>query len=198
MIITQSKGYTDHLFSLIPALVLGGHLGALADALYGRESWYSPYLWVAFLLLFVCCFAIQTVAWHRTFILNETGCTVCFLWYKRQYRWDELEMKQYVTYGEAITRFGAHSIAVRGVEFSPKRRKISRRRDGCNYSLRHPLTFIPISFLKNGMSLEECDKERMRYCYPMDEELFRSKMKEWHVEPEETERGIWVPKSDAY
>lgn len=119
------------------------------------------------------------IATGRTLIMNEDGCTVCFGWYKKKYKWDELKVKRMEDYRNA---FGYRSPYTKGVIFSPNIIHKPKWLKPEEYSIHvHPITFFFVYFppakrtRANGPAL-----------YTVDEEVFREKMKIWNVELENT------------
>ena len=135
-------------------------------------------LGISFLYLIPEC-----IASCRTFIFNDQGCTVSFLWYKKMYTWDELKMKQYVTYNNC---YESYSLVTEAAEFSPKKVRIPKWMQAYTFSIFHPLSFVFVYFPPDPRP-----KDETRYTieYEADKEEFRAKLKEWGVEMEEVVRG---------
>ncbi len=137
------------------------------------------------------CILPWYIASGRKFVFDSDGVTVQFLWIKKQYRWDELQLKQYVTYG-GIKAYASVIPKVKAVEFYTKKVTIPKM-DAHSYSmLFHPFAFIfvyfpPFKTWRQDTSWNE--RGRTRIIYEADEEEFLAKLNEWGVELETVFRG---------
>lgn len=119
----------------------------------------------------------EIISIGRTFILDETGCTVCFGKYFKKYTWDQLKTKVIVNY--YIPSMYSNSLYppyVTEIFFVPyKMRKPKMIRAGL-YRVFHPWRCIFMYFIPK----EDGDYPG-RY-YEVDEQEFRTKMAQWGVE----------------
>lgn len=134
---------------------------------------------ITFLIMLPWC-----IASGRTLIMDESGCTVCLLGYKRHYRWSELTTKQYIHYENC---FEYRSLCTEAAEFSVKKARIPKWMKAYTYSQ----FFRPFSFFFVYFPPDPRPKNEGLYpiIYEADEQMFRAKMKEWHVEMKEVIRG---------
>ncbi|MBQ3069147.1 MAG: hypothetical protein IJD01_04265 [Clostridia bacterium] len=139
----------------------------------------------------------RLIATGRTFLFCEEGITVCLLWYKRMYRWDELKIKRFVHYKGVPTRISRTPVCL-AAEFCAKDIHIPQQWDACIYSSwRRPLSMIFVYFTPPTYQNNKPSSITMTsfpVLYEADEETFRAKLLEWGVEMEETERGIHTKK----
>ena len=123
---------------------------------------------------------------ERTVEMNAEGCMVRFLWYKKFYRWDELQVKRLADYRYCNWGWNRYAKVIEydeGAEFSLKPVK---RREGTSppsYCVWHPLTYIYVNF--RNKAAEEAPKSSEHVC-EVDKEFFLAKMAEWGVVLEET------------
>jgi len=142
-------------------------------------------------LIYNICLLPWYIASGRKFVFDNDGITVCFLWIKKHYRWDEFQLKQYVKYG-GISAYASRPPLVSAVEFYKKKISIPKI-DAHSYSmLFHPFTFIFVYFppsktWRRDTSINE--QARSQIIYEADEEEFLMKLKEWGVELETAFRG---------
>lgn len=113
----------------------------------------------------------------KTIVMDELGCEVSFLWFKRKYSWAEFKTKRLGLYliNSGLTR--------KGVVFSTKR--IGEM--NCSHPVSHA-GFIPyLGYFYVIFPPEEKNqslKEVVHYYmipYEVNEEEFMKKMKEWNV-----------------
>lgn len=135
----------------------------------------------------ICCcgalfgfFALDTlrywIATGKTIIMSKEGCSIVFLWYRRYYRWDELQMKQFASYADA---FGFRSPFLGGAEFSPKALRKPKWLNALEYcQWVHPISFFFVYFRPDIIPLMCEPKSDI---YVVDEMEFRAKLKEWGV-----------------
>lgn len=115
----------------------------------------------------------------RTFVMDHKGCTVKFLWYRKEYRWEDLKVKRYV-YSEYCLKYG-RQVYKYSAEFSTK--NIQRPKwmhPGKYCELTNPLSFIYVNF----RPISQSDKKAAQYYpffYPVDGLEFKQKMMEWGV-----------------
>lgn len=191
MIIKPGKFMLQQLL----VLLISSFVGCAMISLYSLIE--LGHLWVGLatevlILLLMTPYAVSSM---RTFTMDETGCTVSILCYKKHYRWDELQLKQYVTY-EGILRSASRSPCTKVAEFCSKKVNIPKKMDAHSFSCyRHPLSFIFVQFPPSktwDKDISESTQMMNPIVYEADEELFRANMEEWGVEMTETKRGMWV------
>lgn len=136
--------------------------------------------WMCFCVIFGIMNLIFIPNWMangRTFIMNENGCVVCFLWYRKEYKWDDFQVKGIEDFSHAREYKNTYT---RGAVFSPRRIRKPWWWTPSLYCWRlHPLSFVFVNFTP---------KERWfgtSPIYEIDEKKFMEKMKEWNVELEE-------------
>ena len=171
MIIKSEKGEIVPLFVVCLALLL------VILFLEGMGTLF-------FLMFWVCLVGCGRywLAFGKTFILEEEGCTVCFLWYRKEYRWDELQVKRYANYRPCIPLLKCY--CKEGAEFSPKNLHRPRWLAAADYcEMFHPMSFFFIYFYPENM------RSRSLMFYVVDGNEFREKMREWGV-PMENEYDI--------
>lgn len=133
--------------------------------------------------LFACAFILlfgamrYWIATGRTLIMDEEGCTVCFGWYRKKYKWDELKVKRMEDYRNA---FGHRSPYTKGVIFSPYTIHKPKWLKPDEYSKYvRPFTFFFVYFPP-----EKRTRANGPALYTIDEVVFLEKMKIWNVKLE--------------
>ncbi len=174
-----NKGKLRLLIGFLGCLIIPNVPALMVDLAGITCLWWRSLAWMPLLILCAVPFVQFMIASFRTIVMNKDGCTVCFLGYKRCFRWEELTVKQYVydADGEA-----------KGAEFALKRDKSFPKACFC----KHPVSFIYVSFPKTSNGTRNRDRNTTKLSYAVDEELFRSKMKEWHVETQDVTQGIYI------
>lgn len=120
----------------------------------------------------------------RKFVMDKEGCTIHFLWFKRRYKWEELQTRRYAVYRTKIFSQNPPRFVQSGAEFSVKKIKKFRHTDATTYAKRHPFTFFYVSF-------PDKETEPQNVTYLVDETEFRELMQEWGVEMEEYKVGTF-------
>lgn len=138
---------------------------------------------LGFFLLIPCVQLIRHwVAFGRIITLNEEGCSIQFLCWKRTYLWSVLKTKR-VEY--TADCWGHEDGYTWSVIFSKKYIKRPMKLKPLTYGVYlHPFSFV---FLHFDFELPN-KKGRMKdrdNIYIVDEERFREKMREWNVSLEE-------------
>ena len=119
---------------------------------------------------------LNSIATGRTFILDETGCTVCFLKYKKRYTWSELKTKRIEQHHLPSMLAGRLAPPyTKEVIISPRKVHKPKSVRMELYSLIYPLSCVYVHF-----SMEN-DKYRYGKNYEIDEEIFWEKMRQWDV-----------------
>lgn len=119
------------------------------------------------------------ISMGRTLLFDANGCTVSFLWYKRVYKWDDLQTKYIESY-RYLWKNGI-SCQMKGILFSEKNIYKPKWMMAGEYSA----FFRPISafyvYLVPKEELEKNPKLVVEYSYLVDETFFLEKMEEWNV-----------------
>lgn len=138
-----------------------------------------------YIALFVFLMGIRgTIVRGRTLIMDDVGCTVCFLWYRKGYRWDELQIKRIDHRIMDISKgFEPYKSAA---VFSPHNIHKPEKMDPGEYCfLFHPLSVFFVYFIPEMDGYYDktnFEKWKASNEYAVDERLFREKMKIWGVE----------------
>jgi len=132
-------------------------------------------------LVLDCIFIVpRWISTGRTYVFDQTGCTVKFLCYHKTYRWEDLKVKRYV-YSEYCLKYG-RQVYKYSAEFSAKNiRRPKWMHPGKYCELTNPLSFIYVNF----RPISQSDKKAAQYYpffYPVDGLEFKKKMKEWGVD----------------
>lgn len=117
----------------------------------------------------------------RTFILDETGCTVCMWKYRKKYTWEQLNTKIVIKY--YIPSMYSNSLYPSyetEIFFAPYKMHKPRMIRACIYRAFHPIRCIYIYFTPKNA------EEYYLRDYEVDEQEFRTKMAQWGVEFIET------------
>lgn len=139
-----------------------------------------------FLYSFVCFFLFLIYILYFWFVfgksiyLDQNGCTVNFLFYKKTYCWNELKVK-HIENHSMIFGFDIPSELTCAI-FSKKKYFKPKFISPSTYCEFHPFNF---SFIYLNLIPRNYDAENLptNYsAYPIDEQLFYSKMKEWNIE----------------
>ena len=150
-----------------------------------------PLVWfISMGVLFLAYITFQTVVLSKTLIFSEDGCTVKLLWFKRFYRWSELETKRYIDLCElqnidVSSLFGFRRILPYKscAEFSVKKLNGSVTRYPTTRAIFLGIfSYFYVYF--DSPSMSKSQKERA-FEYLIDESEFRSKLQEWGVEMQE-------------
>lgn len=121
----------------------------------------------------------------RKLIMDEQGCTVSFLWFKKKYYWNQLKVKRI----ESYEKHQGYSIPYTGgVIFSKKSvyKPIGWTPLYYNW-LFHPFSFFFVNFAVQ-LNLKRTKARPCPPIYEIKEEVFLSQMQEWGVELEDTRK----------
>ncbi|MBQ3004412.1 MAG: hypothetical protein IJD88_00630 [Clostridia bacterium] len=133
---------------------------------------------VCFLLLFTIRFWIT---YGRTLIMDEEGCTVKFLCFRRKYKWTELKTKRVEDYTRAL-RYREPFTG--GVIFCKKRTRKPKWLTPSNHCmLVHPFSFFFVYFDPHT-NVPEGSYHYQIKAYVVEKEKFLKQMKEWNVDLE--------------
>lgn len=121
------------------------------------------------LILFFIFGTILLLIWFiydKTIIMDKSGVTICFLFYKKSYSWNDVKMIKIVNLKRCY-EFGRlfHRCAYFSFKRSNKLKSINPSIYGCF----HPFSFCFI-YLEKGARI-----------YEFDEQLFKSKLNEWGI-----------------
>lgn len=115
------------------------------------------------------------MALGRTLVLDEKGCSVKFLWYEKNYKWEDLIVKQQANYKNV---FSYRFPYTEGIIFSPYFIRKPKWLGPVEYSiLVHPLSFIFLFF-----SSERDTNLNFAGIYEVDENTIKENLRKWHVE----------------
>lgn len=144
---------------------------------------FATLLFISFDILFGVCFSVllcvlyirYAMVFSKKLIIDESGCTVCFLFYKKQYRWDALTVRRVEKYSKLS---GVNLRSRGGVIFSARQIKKPSWMNPAVYSFFvHPLsTFFLLFEYKRTKGTAY-----IPFVYEVDETEFRQKMREWNV-----------------
>ena len=136
-----------------------------------------------FLIIFYIKCAISI---GRTIILNENGCTITFLKYKKTYGWDKFCVKRLESYREPITVIPRGSFKWNGVILYSHNTIKPKNFNPELYSLFFaifPFSYIFISLVPTKVEKYHASYARLKF--QVNEDNFLSKMREWNVEIED-------------
>ena len=112
----------------------------------------------------------------KVLIMDEKGCTVCFLCFKRTYLWDEFKVKKleknqfYISYKNQYSEC---------IIFSRRNTHKPKWMSPIDYSFWvHPFSFFFVNFRKADLSAIE---KTFPAVYEVDREEFTDLMKKWNV-----------------
>lgn len=168
--IIKSKGNNAIIFFSIVAIIVYYFIMLFT---FGKDFIIVTLLVCALLLSIIIRYWIAT---GKTIIINEYGCRISFLGYKREYSWYELETKYIEYYDNSIEyRTPYHG----GMVFSKKEIKKPKWVKAGSYSIFiHPISVSFIYF--------KPERPKLYYKYPqiyeVEENLFKEKMREWKVD----------------
>lgn len=139
-------------------------------------------LFISFTIFFIVFLIIFNIflASGRTINLNQNGCEIKFLFVKKTYFWNELKVKKIENHS-MIFGFDIPSELTCAI-FSKKKYFKPKFISPSTYCEFHPFNF---SFIYLNLIPRNYDAENLptNYsAYPIDEQLFYSKMKEWNIE----------------
>ena len=139
---------------------------------------YGDFLpWGFYIGLFVILWLysiISTVAYGKTLLFDENGCTVSFGKYKKIYSWKDFEYIRYYDYSKP--KFRSEGL-VGGIVFSKKPINLKRMTLNSYYGF-HPFSFVYVTFINEKRS----QLQTYRDAYTAPKEEFVNKLKEWGVE----------------
>lgn len=168
--IIKSKGNNAIIFFSIIAIIVYYFIMIVT---FGKDFIIVTSLISVLLLVLIIRYWIAT---GKTIIINEYGCSISFLGFKREYKWDELETKHIEYYNNSIEY---RTLYHGGVVFSEKEIKKPKWVKAATYSIFiHPISVFFIYFKPK--------RPKLYYKYPqiyeIEKGLFIDKMREWKVD----------------
>lgn len=122
----------------------------------------------------VILLALYWVSTGRTLTMDENGCTIRFLWFKKLFRWEDLQEKSVADYKS----LSAHPMPYHGgVVFATKRMKRIGDAHPIYYSALRPFSSFYVYFHPEHLT------EHRSYVklYTVKESDFREKMSRWGI-----------------
>lgn len=160
----------------VAALFIGG---GIANVIVGKEIRMLIISFLPLLILFR-----YWVATGRTIEMNREGCKISFLWYKKEYKWNELRYIKYENAEDTILWY--KTAFVKWVIFS---RKVIHKPKWISppiyCMILHPLSVFFVHFQPDVDRLQE----RIPVVYCVKEEMFRRYLAEWGVEIQGDEKS---------
>ncbi len=155
--------------------------GMFISGIYEVGVFYSGFVcFYPFLLFFKAWISIG-----RTFTMDEEGCTVCFLWYKKKYRWENLYIKRIEHYYNIPG--DQHHYYTDAAVFSVHAIHKPKWWHAYSYSWHvHPFSFFFVYFPLAPDIRKKVGKPLGGTIYEVNEEMFLEKLKSWNVELEDT------------
>ena len=127
------------------------------------------------------------IALDRTLIMDEEGCTVSFLGFKKKYLWKNLSIKRIEHYYYDVGAYNYYGDSD-AIVFSVHRIHKPRWMQAYDYSfLIHPFSFFFV-YCPSLHSDGKENKKKMVFRYEVNEREFLEQMKNWNVELEDTRR----------
>lgn len=129
------------------------------------------------LLLLIIAYPICFAYWlsvGRTIDIDAWGITVTFLFIKKHYLWNDLEVKRYINCEKS---YGARDIVLSGAEFYAKPvRRPNWMKPSVYSGFFHPFSYIYVYFRS-----AEVDKNRYPLFYGINENSFKDALNQWGV-----------------
>ena len=147
--------------------------GKLADF----NHWDATIVGWSMLIIGTSCISWQT--WPEL-IMDEDGCTMKYLIFKRRFLWEELKMKRVCPTGGKTT--ACYPYYDEGVLFALKKTK-KKKISGYGYTAWHPFS----SFMVNFKETKEPDAPEESQVYEVERDTFLRQMKEWGIKIEGTD-----------
>ena len=172
----------DYLFKMIVTWVGMAFLAVLYR--FGLQMPIQTFLLLhSPLFLYLLAFA---VSYGRTFILDAEGCTVCFLWFRKHYCWDDLKTKRVERYPQFSLVKSGDCPYQKYVAYAPYQVHKPRWVKPLFYNILHPWSYIYFNFYisdPNTKGIFGPIIYRGRH-YEIHEAEFLEKMRQWHVDLE--------------
>ena len=164
------------------SIIMGICLILLTIMFWSVDKEFLSLIWPTVLLITIP----DSIYSCRTLEMNAEGCVVSYLWYRKEYRWEEFKVKRIE---KCRFSLAYQTMYKKLVYFSPKAVHKPRMIQPELYgSLLHPFSFICINFIPPGALPKEEAYKTFKYefekgrSFEVDEKLFREKMQEWGVE----------------
>lgn len=139
------------------------------------------------LFLYLLAFS---VSYGRTFILDAEGCTICFLWFRKHYFWEDMKFKMIEQYPQFALIPSGDCPYKTYAAFAPYRVHKPRWIRPLFYNIIHPWSYIYLNFYipdppakQKGFFGPPTYKGRH---YEVHEAEFMEKMYLWHVNLHDT------------
>ena len=156
--------------------------------------WISSFGEVNLILTFFLCWMAlcEWIGKNRTFIMEKSGCTICFYHYKKFYTWEELAIKRWEDY----TRYSylkpflinRHEMYYEGIFFSRYPiRKPKWMLPVELFTIRRPMSCFCVNFYPYGIT-----EEHGNYCHPSTKELGLSAKKRREPEVYPVEKKVFI------
>ncbi len=131
-------------------------------------------LWIVFAICLIWC-AIVFLCWMwlgRLVVFTEKGCSIKFLWWKKECLWEELHTARYFKFSRpngyllTYTSGAVFSLRTNNTNVSPF----------SLYSFFHPFSFVFVCFTPT----KRCPKHDLKV-YEIDESFFRNQINKWGI-----------------
>ena len=125
------------------------------------------------------------IAFGRTIIMSQDGCTVKFLFFQKFYRWEDFKTKRYEYTENILPPFERGSPYTRGILFSTRNisKKSSLKLATRCYFTPFPFSFIYVYFYPDNITERPSDAYPIYYA--TNEQELRIKLISWGVFPEQ-------------
>ena len=175
MTIRPNKDYlTDTILYLICLIGVSFiFIFGLGTSLGASVALLSP-IWLLFWL--------QRISSGRTFILDEEGHTICFLWMRKKYFWNDLRTKRIIEYPRLPLIYSKSDCPYKkGAIFAPFHVRKPKWIRPMVYSWLHPWKLVYVNFSIPDASLFGKKASYAGRHYEVDECDFCNMMKKWNI-----------------
>ncbi len=153
----------------------------------GREMDREDILFLVFSLIIISIAAIgHYILDCRTLVFTEQGICVKIAFYSKMYQWTDFKEKRIMEY-DFFRRRGPVGYE-RGAVFSIHR--IRRHLYNVPIEERFSIHLFSRIYVNFPWTNDPDERKKIPMSYPIDEKLFRDKMKEWGVQIDEKRRSI--------
>lgn len=177
MVIKRDKEYRITMILCLIGIVVLGFIYTLGlnTSIWVFLALHSP------LFLYI---GLHAIAYGRTFIFSPEGCTVCFLWFRKTYYWNEFRTKKTEIYPHFTIVPAKGCPYKKYVMFAPFRVRKPTLIRPLFYNMIHPWSYIYINFYipdprKKGLLGKITYRGRH---YEIHEDAFMDKLAQWNVE----------------
>ena len=174
------KSDTSELFILIFVFILA----VMGDCiLYPiADEKITIILLFCYTLGFVTFIIKEAIFRMRTLVFSKEGIAVSFIFYKKQYQWSDFKIKRMEYYGDnSYKDTNRHVTYTKGAYFCPYQ---LRKKVATPPAIAHTLHIFSLIYVNFVPSTRTGRFKGESFSYPVDEEIFLAKMKEWGVELE--------------